>query len=44
MVTIQQGLTEEGVVVSMSQLCRWLDVPRQRQHSCRAQPARAALW
>jgi len=29
MVTIQQGLKEEGVIVSMSQLCRWFEVPRR---------------
>nr|WP_304991429.1 DUF1153 domain-containing protein [Burkholderia plantarii] len=27
--TIHQGLKEEGVVVSISQLCRWFDVPRR---------------
>lgn len=29
MVTIQQGLQKDGIVVSMSQLCRWFDVPRR---------------
>lgn len=29
MVTIQQGLRNDGVAVSMSQLCRWFDVPRR---------------
>ena len=29
MVSIQQGLREDGVVVSMSQLCRWFEVPRR---------------
>ena len=27
--TIRQGLQEEGVVVSISQLCRWFEVPRR---------------
>ena len=27
--TIRQGLKEEGVVVSISQLCRWFEVPRR---------------
>ena len=27
--TIHQGLQEEGVVVSISQLCRWFEVPRR---------------
>lgn len=27
--TIRQGLHEEGVVVSISQLCRWFEVPRR---------------
>lgn len=26
---IRQGLKEEGFEVSISQLCRWLDVPRR---------------
>lgn len=29
MVTIQQGLRDEGVAVSMAKLCRWFDVPRR---------------
>lgn len=29
MVTIQQGLLDEGVVVSMVKLCRWFEVPRR---------------
>ncbi|MQU09523.1 hypothetical protein, partial [Pseudomonas helleri] len=29
MVAIQQGLRDEGVAVSMSQLCRWFEVPRR---------------
>ena len=29
MVTIQQGLRDDGVAVSMSQLCRWFAVPRR---------------
>jgi len=29
MVTIQQGLREDGFVVSMVKLCRWFDVPRR---------------
>ncbi|WP_231583446.1 DDE-type integrase/transposase/recombinase [Luteimonas sp. FCS-9] len=29
MVTVQQGLQDEGVAVSMSQLCRWFEVPRR---------------
>jgi putative transposase len=28
MVTIEQGLRDEGVVVSMVKLCRWFEVPR----------------
>jgi len=27
--TIRQGLQEEGVVVSISHLCRWFEVPRR---------------
>ena len=27
--TIRQGLKEEGIVVSISQLCRWFEVPRR---------------
>ncbi|WP_244126577.1 hypothetical protein [Burkholderia gladioli] len=27
--TIHQGLKEEGVVVSISKLCKWFDVPRR---------------
>ena len=27
--SIRQGLQDEGVVVSISQLCRWFDVPRR---------------
>ncbi len=27
--TIHQGFKEEGVVVSISQLCRWFEVPRR---------------
>ncbi|WP_343740306.1 DDE-type integrase/transposase/recombinase [Delftia tsuruhatensis] len=26
---VQQGLADEGVVVSLSQLCRWFEVPRR---------------
>ena len=29
MVSIQQGLRDDGVLVSMAQLCRWFDVPRR---------------
>ncbi|MEW5835850.1 MAG: hypothetical protein AB1832_12360 [Pseudomonadota bacterium] len=29
MVTIQQGLRDEGVAVSMVKLCRWFGVPRR---------------
>jgi putative transposase len=29
METIRQGLAEEGITVSQSQLCRWCDVPRR---------------
>jgi len=29
MVTIQQGLRDEGVAVSMAKLCRWFQVPRR---------------
>ncbi|WP_231583356.1 hypothetical protein [Luteimonas sp. FCS-9] len=29
MVTIQQGLRDDGVVVSMAQLCRWFAVARR---------------
>ncbi|MDR1076133.1 MAG: IS3 family transposase, partial [Xanthomonadaceae bacterium] len=30
--TIHQGLHAEGIVVSISQLCRWFDVPRRSVH------------
>lgn len=29
MVTIQQGLREDGIAVSMTKLCRWFDQPRR---------------
>ena len=29
MVTIQQGLREDGFVVSMVKLCRWFGMPRR---------------
>jgi putative transposase len=29
MVSIQQGLRDDGVVVSMAQLCRWFEAPRR---------------
>ncbi|MEZ5462051.1 IS3 family transposase [Dokdonella sp.] len=32
MVTIQQGLREEGVEVSMTRLCRWFSVPRRSMY------------
>lgn len=32
MVTIQQGLREEGVEVSMARLCRWFSVPRRSMY------------
>ena len=27
--TIRQGLADEGITVSMSQLCRWCEIPRR---------------
>jgi putative transposase len=35
-VTIRQGLKEEGVDVSISRLCRWFDVPRRTVYYCPA--------
>ena len=29
MLSLQQGFKSEGVDVSMSQLCRWFEVPRR---------------
>ena len=29
MVTIQQGLKDDGIAVSMAQLCRWFGVARR---------------
>lgn len=29
-VTIKQGLEEDGIKVSMTKLCRWFEVPRRR--------------
>jgi putative transposase len=29
MVTIQQGLREDGIGVAMAKLCRWFDQPRR---------------
>ena len=26
--TIRQGLKDDGYTVSISQLCRWIDIPR----------------
>ena len=39
MVTIQQGLKDDGVVVSMAALCRWFDQPRRTVYY---RPAKAA--
>ncbi|MBF6631822.1 MAG: hypothetical protein ITG01_11835 [Comamonas sp.] len=37
---VQQGLLEEGMDASLSQLCRWFELPRRTAYY---QPTKAAL-